>query len=266
MGGKRNETEIAHWFLAIAHNNVEAAKALRTQEIPVNTSHPELEMTGLMLAARMGHETLLDWLLAEGAAPSIQLGNSRQTAFHLALEHGHMNCVRYLLESEANPNLRDALGRTPLHYTVHCDGSTLTPDIRRNTISQLAQHGAKPDITDLEGATPLHYSVIYGRSECTEALLGIGANPNAQTYECKLTPSHIALIESHQDMLTSLIAGGANPDIAASQGWTVRSRLPKSWNIALPANTKPEAKSERIFGTSATGLRKAQKVANSSTH
>lgn len=260
------EMDIAHWFLAIAHNNREAAQTLREAGLSLNTTHPHLQMTGLMLAARMGHESLVDWLLAEGAAPSIQMGQQHQTALHIALERTHMNCARYLLESEANPNLRDALGRTPMHYAVHTDNSGLTADIRKHAITLLAQHGANPNIQDLEGATPLHYSVIYSRLECIEALLTSGANPNTQTYECKLTPAHIALIEDRQDMLAALIAGGANPDLSTAQGWSVRTRLPKSWDITLPYTIEAARSAEPIFPHAASRLRKTQKVANSSTH
>ena len=219
-----------------------------------------------MLASRMGHEALVDWLLAEGAAPSIQMGPQNQTAIHLALEHTHMNCVHYLLESEANPNLRDSLGRTPLHYTIHTDSNHFTTDTRRQAIELLIKHGANPNITDLEGATPLHYSVIYNRTECIAPLISLGANPDAQTYEYKLTPCHIALIEDLEDAMRALIAAGASPDIANAQGWTVRTRMPKRWNIALDPALELPRKAEPIFSTNATRLRKTQKVANSSTH
>ncbi len=265
MRTKIGEAEIAHWFLAIAHNNFEAANALREKGISLNTSHPHLEMTGLMLSARMGHESLLDWLLAEGAAPSIQMGSGRQTALHLALEHAHLNCARYLLESEANPNLRDALGRTALHYAVHSDKSSLTPEIRSQMISLLVKHGANADIADLEGATPLHYSVIYCQPECTETLLNHGANPNIQTYDCKLTPCHIALIEKHQELTVNLLAHGANPDMPTSQGWTVRSRIPKAWNIALPTALPTTTKRKLPSDSVASDLQQTSKVANSDT-
>lgn len=259
------DADIAHWFIAIAHNDHEKAQAMRAAGISINVSHSHLPMTALMLAARMGYETMVDWLLTAGAAPSIQMGRQNQTALHLALEHNHMHCARHLLESKANPNLRDALGRTPLHYTLHTDTSTFTIEMRQQAIGLLVQHGANPDIQDIEGATPLHYSVIYGRLECIALLIAQGANPNIQTYECKLTPAHIALIEDREDMLSTLVGSGADPDIPTAQGWTVRSRLPKRWNIALGEASKDEGNAQPLFSSSPSRLRKAQKVANSST-
>lgn len=265
MGPKISDVEITHWFLAIAHNDHEKAQSLREIGVSLNANHPHLQMTGLMLASRMGHEALVDWLLAEGAAPSIQMGQQHQSALHLALEYAHMNCVHYLLASEANPNLRDSLGRTPLHYAVHCDTHTLTPDIRMHAIRLLAEHGATPDIPDLEGATPLHYSVIYNRSECALQLLKHGANPNAQTHEVRLTPCHIAVIEDQEDMAATLLANGASADIPTAQNWTVRSRLPRRWSLRLDPALDAAHGQKQPPSKPLSGLRKTQKVINNST-
>lgn len=266
MGKRISDIEIAHWFLAMAHNDRDSAHVLRDAGVPINTTHPHLQMTGLMLASRMGHEALVDWLLAEGAAPSIQMGPHYQTALHLALEHAHLGCAQYLLESEANPNLRDSLGRTPLHYAVHSDTNPLTPEIRTQAIHLLIRYKANTDIPDLEGATPLHYSVIYGRNECMEHLLRAGADPNAQTYEIKLTPCHIALIEDQEEATALLLAGGANPDLPTALGWTVRGRLPAKWHIKLQPALSSTQEAKPKTASRSTGLRKTQKVANSSTH
>src|SRR5262249_33806443 len=98
-----------------------------------------------------------------------------------------------LLESGANPNIKDNDGRTPLHYAVS--------DKHEAKITSLLKHKAKLDIQDKDGKTPLHYAVdttydskgnmCLPKIELIKMLLEEGATPNIKDNRNK-TPSGIA--------------------------------------------------------------------------
>lgn len=58
-----------------------------------------------------------------------------QSALHLSLIYGHMEVARLLLDSGANPNLRDVRGYLPLHYA--CFGFCESPSDRPNATIEL---------------------------------------------------------------------------------------------------------------------------------
>lgn len=183
-----------------------------------------------------------------------------------SIEESHSALARTVLGNEDSPNKTDALGRTPLHYALQIDNEILTPAIRNRAITRLIEKGANPNAQDKEGATPLHYCVIYNRRECIELLISLGANPNLQTFDLKLTPAHIALIENQRASIEALMLHGASADIVNAQGWSIRSHCPKSWQSILPVPCESASNAVSFFPTPASRLRKAQKVANNSTH
>jgi uncharacterized protein len=88
------------------------------------------------------------------------------TPLIMAITNFHFDIAAYLLEKKANPNKWDWWGRTPLYCAVDL-----------NTIP----HGGRPDRPSLDATTSL---------KLIEALLGLGANPNAQL---KLFPPYRAV-------------------------------------------------------------------------
>lgn len=141
------------------------------------------------------HIRLLDFLLENGAKPSIEdgkgdtplhyllakidldhivgvyakiidkcllkgfdinaVGCEGWTLLHVAADGGKLNAVKYLLARGANVNAINKIGKPPLFYVAGEDPSKL----KRPRITQLLlEHGINPNITDIKHLTPIPFS------------------------------------------------------------------------------------------------------------
>ena len=137
------------------------------------------EMLGLVtekvmkVAARCGNGRGLD-LLAEHMAVSEQWFEICD--FYLAAASGNVEEVQRLFGKVSNPNLKDGLGRTPLHRATR----------RRHTeviMFLVAMPSVDVNTQDLKGMTPLHDAVFLVRKPEREEtaiylLLRAGADPH----------------------------------------------------------------------------------------
>jgi len=74
----------------------------------------------------------------------------------LAAASGDLDEVkRLVLDCGVDPNAKDVVGETPLHYAA-LEGH---PDVAK----LLLEHGADPNAKDYKGDTPLHYAASEGR-------------------------------------------------------------------------------------------------------
>ncbi|KAB8199714.1 ankyrin repeat-containing domain protein [Aspergillus parasiticus] len=87
----------------------------------------------------------------------------RQTPLMLASQMGHIDCARHLIESGADISIKDAIGKTVVHYAVlNC------PEIIKYVAGQYSMYSI-----DNEGCTPLHIAAKYGSVEATSILLSV---------------------------------------------------------------------------------------------
>lgn len=71
-----------------------------------------------LLACENGDVTLAQAMLSEGAEKDTRNG-SGESALHLSVKSGNTKMVEFMLhEMRLNPNVRDAFGRTPLHWAA----------------------------------------------------------------------------------------------------------------------------------------------------
>lgn len=108
---------------------------------------------------------------------------------HIAAKYGNTNLVKNLLDDDADVNMADRHGWTPLHYAVSSVPTKINIYERRdtsNTVRLLLERGANTDAKTAHGkCTPVHFAA--GMHHCNkataDALLEYGANmetPDAQ--------------------------------------------------------------------------------------
>ncbi|XP_023314896.1 ankyrin-1-like [Trichogramma pretiosum] len=119
-----------------------------------------------------------------------KLGN---TPLHYAAYEFCENLMELLLRKDANPNLANVEGLTPLH--IVCIGNSNNIDLV-NMLFELSNEKYQPvqvDVQDKLGNTPLHYAAYEFCENLMELLLRKDANPNLANVE-GLTPLHIVCI------------------------------------------------------------------------
>ena len=97
-----------------------------------------------MANSRRPDATTAEDLLARGASPNACcLGAANATALHVAVRRGNDAIVAVLLDAEAEVDVRDAQGRTPLHYAASYE-SVESADL-------LLGRGADVNVVDFDG-------------------------------------------------------------------------------------------------------------------
>ncbi|XP_077071615.1 ankyrin repeat and SOCS box protein 18 isoform X2 [Siphateles boraxobius] len=101
----------------------------------------------------------------------------------IAAAQGFPECLQYLLEHGAHPNLL-AGGKAALHEAC----------VNANTecVELLLEHGANPNQITEEGLTALHLCRTQQSLRCAKALLRYGAKVNIPSEEEEETPLHVA--------------------------------------------------------------------------
>ena len=129
--------------------------------------------------AREGSENLCRLLLEHNADVNIQEKHGF-TPLHWCAFKGYENLCRLLLEHNADVNIQDKDGSTPLHLSA-----------RRNRdcskiIDLLVKYGVQNiNIHDAEGLTPLQLAVRHGNSQAVKKLVDLGADVSVVTADEK---------------------------------------------------------------------------------
>ncbi|MDE0038660.1 MAG: ankyrin repeat domain-containing protein [Gammaproteobacteria bacterium] len=97
----------------------------------------------------------------------INEGAGERTLLHHDANHGHGAKVRILLDHGADPNVRDDVGRTPLHLLA-------ARGVGRDAIRALARAGADLKVRDDAGRTSLDYARRAQRRTAERELAGLG--------------------------------------------------------------------------------------------
>ncbi len=95
----------------------------------------------------------------------------------LASMQGHADCVQYLLAQDAEANVQDRAGNTPLHLAANrrAAASELSPKGMVETVAALLRSDIFLDMQNGAGYTALMVAVGNGHSSVVSALLEAGA-------------------------------------------------------------------------------------------
>ncbi|CDZ78584.1 Phosphocholine transferase AnkX [Legionella massiliensis] len=166
--------------VALANGQIKIAELLvdKTEDLPNNGFT-------LLEATVAGSIKLVEAFLARGL-PTDSTDNNGNTALHLALQCGHEQIAKFLLEkAPALLKTTDNTGQNPLHVAAlkGCHESV-------KLIKGIDENLAKAQ--DDSGLFPLHMAVINGCSETVAVLLeGIGSDTILQNNTGR-TPTHLA--------------------------------------------------------------------------
>ncbi|MGB0976473.1 MAG: ankyrin repeat domain-containing protein [Prolixibacteraceae bacterium] len=100
-----------------------------------------------------------------------------QHPLHMAVLHGRMDIVEYLLHHFKSVDCLDNEHHTPLFYVALADSESVSMQIRLDMCQLLVENGAVLDVQNALGNTPLKVSQNSGLDPLSNLLIVLGANP-----------------------------------------------------------------------------------------
>ncbi|XP_059027654.1 cortactin-binding protein 2 isoform X2 [Mustela lutreola] len=152
--------------------------------------------TLLQQAAAQGNVTLLSMLLNEEGLDINYSCEDGHSALYSAAKNGHTDCVRLLLNAEAQVNAADKNGFTPL-CAAAAQGHF-------KCVELLIAYNANINHAADEGQTPLYLACKNGNKECIKHLLEAGTDRSVKTRD-GWTPVHAAVDAGNVDSLKLLM-------------------------------------------------------------
>ena len=135
---------------------------------------------------------------------------NQKTPLHLALESGHADIAKYLIEQGADINLKDKDKASPLHNAAYL-GSLEIVDVL------LKQGATSLNEGNFRGQTPLHFACERGHPDVATRLLDAGADIEARDMVGR-TPLMTTGISKNLEIAKGLIKRGADINAVAKRG------------------------------------------------
>lgn len=168
--------------------------------------------TLLQSAALMGHLSVVETLLGNGADCSLRCRLGDMAALDQAAANGNLDIVKLLIDHGADVNAAGGLdGNTPLIRAAISGEAEI--------ISLLCLKGAHADTQNARGLTPLILAVTLGHAAATQALLAAGANVSFRGYSDGTSALDLASsCEELFGILRAIIEHGADVNDTGTTG------------------------------------------------
>ncbi|XP_078393428.1 neurogenic locus notch homolog protein 1-like [Cetorhinus maximus] len=148
---------------------------------------------------------LISDFIYQGANLHNQTDRTGETALHLAARYARSDAAKRLLESSADANIQDNMGRTPLHAAVAADAQGVFQILIRNRATDL-------DARMHDGTTPLILAARLAVEGMVEELVNCHADVNAVDDFGK-SALHWAAAVNNVEATMVLLKNGANKDM-----------------------------------------------------
>jgi len=176
---------------AIENNHVDFAKLLIESGAKVNAKDI-FGKTPLSMAAKKGHKDIVELLIEQGA------NVDGDPILIWAIENNHVDWLNFLIEKNANVNVQDNSGKTPLIIAAQ-SGHT-------EVVQLLIDRDANVNVQDNYGNTPLSMAAEKGNKEIVKLLIEKGADVNGG-HSFRKAP---LMQTCDPEIMTLLLLNGAN--------------------------------------------------------
>ncbi|XP_044726605.1 putative ankyrin repeat protein RF_0381 isoform X3 [Chrysoperla carnea] len=217
-------------FKAIENKNLKITKLLLDNGANVKDD-PKL-----LHSATMGECTeIVELLLQHNADVNVKDGCG-QTPLYNAIQNNRLEIIELLLKHEADVNVKNRFGQTPLYNAVK--------NYQLEITELLLKHEADVNVKNLYGRTPLYKAIKNNQLEITELLLKHKADINAQDVERK-TPLFYAIKNENLKITKLLLDNGVNvKDYPQLLNIAVRGKCTKIVELLLQHNADVNATDE----------------------
>ncbi|XP_056401346.1 ankyrin repeat and SOCS box protein 2 isoform X3 [Hyla sarda] len=164
-------------------------------------------------------------LLLQAYPPLIdQRTLQEETALYLATVKGHLDCVRFLLESGAEPDIVNKARETPLYKgadinTQANDSATAIYEACKNghddIVEFLLSQGADANKQNKDGFLPIHVAAKKRDNDNIVSML-IPVTSRVRVKRSGISPLHIAAERNNDDILEELVNAGYDVNFTLS--------------------------------------------------
>ncbi|XP_060077666.1 uncharacterized protein LOC132557186 [Ylistrum balloti] len=158
-------------------------------------------------------------MLVEKGASLDDQDKAGRTPLHWAVFSKNVSFVNELLESGADPSIRDQDGMDPFHLSIIMGAKEIFNAIVRDREVEFLDH------KDGKGVPPVVAAVQHRQIDFARRLLDLGVDINATDRRLKRTALHYAISSKRLDLYELLLKYKPEIDVADYQGKTVFHRV-----------------------------------------
>jgi len=178
---------------ACGAGNIPAMKSLAATGVALDAKDPERGRFPLYYAARLPNLEVATTLIQAKASVG-DLTNNKRTALHKAARRGHIQLVKYLLDSKSDVSLQDERGDSPLH---------LAPG-NINIVKVLLDAGSPLNVQGHVGWSPLFRFVSIGSKEIVQLIVERGGDVHLANCVGDV-PLHMAASDDSVELVRLLV-------------------------------------------------------------